>query len=238
MRKGAPPTEPPSKEDGAGGHSAPPPSHSENVLASAAKSQRQRRKTSQYISKHQAMNLMEALKFANVIGFPLNISVDIAWVFFSGTLDDRTRFARFQQRLSKWTSRRGFPLTMIWTREVGKHGGVNTHVLLHIPPWLMESGDFRRDFRRALERAFEPEGGPHDARAMIIQSAYSPEGKLRYNLKGLDPKDAKELGVSASFQGDLEGKRVGCTENISARARKRHQLSKQASGAVLQVEIR
>ena len=26
--------------------------------------------------------------------------------------------------------------------------------------------------------------------------------------------------MRASFQGDLEGKRVGCTENIGARARK------------------
>jgi hypothetical protein len=165
------------------------------------------------------MNLMEALKFANFIGCPLNVSVDISWPFFSGSVDDRTRFARCQQRLSKWTTRRDFPLRMIWMRQVGKQGGVHTHVLLHIPPWLMESGDFRRDFRRAVERAFEPEGGPHDARAMIIQSAYSPEGKLRYNLKGLDPRGANELGVRASFQGDLERKRVGCTENISARAR-------------------
>jgi hypothetical protein len=233
-----PSTELPSGEDRPADHTEASLDHCEDVPTIVSKTGRQRRKTSQYISKRQAVNLIEALKFANIIGYPLNVSVDISWLFFAGSIDDRTRFARWQQRLSKWTSRRNFPLIMIWTREVGKRGGINTHVLLHIPPWLMESGDFRRDFRQALERAFEPEGGVNHERALNIQPAYSPEGKLNYNLKGIDPRHAKEVGVSASFQGDLEGKRVGCTENISARARKRLQLGKQASGAVLQVEIR
>jgi hypothetical protein len=97
----------------------------ETILTSASKKRTRRRKPTRYISKRQAMNLMEALKFASLIGFPLNVCVDIAWVFFSGTVDDRTRFARCQQRLSKWTKRLGFPLTLIWTREVGKHGSIN-----------------------------------------------------------------------------------------------------------------
>ena len=181
-------------------------------LRQLMQAQNENRKTTRYISKRQAMNLMEALKFASLIGCPLNVSVDISWLFFFGSVDDRTRFARCQQRLSKWTKRHGFPLTLIWTREVGKHRGINTHVLLHVRPWLMDNGDFER----ALERAFEPEGGPNHEKAIKIQPAPFPEGKLGYNLKGLHPKDAKELGVCASFQGDLEGKRVGCTENIES----------------------
>jgi hypothetical protein len=50
--------------------------------------------------------LIEALKFADARGLPLNVSIDVAWVFFSGSDDDRTRFAHWQQRLSKWTTRR------------------------------------------------------------------------------------------------------------------------------------
>jgi hypothetical protein len=220
MPKSAPRTEQPSQEDGAADYTAPPPRFSENVCASTAKKGRQRRNTSQYITKRQATNLIAALKFANAIGFSPNVSVDISWVFFSGSVDDRTRFARWQQRISKWTSRRGFPLVMIWTREVGRNGGINTHVLLHVAPWFMDNGDFER----ALERAFEPEGGPSHAKAIKVQRAYFPDGKLRYNLKGIDPMHERELGVHASDQGVLEGKRAGCTENISARARKSYQL--------------
>jgi hypothetical protein len=208
---------------------APPPNNGEDVSQESsgrrlAQPQRQPRpkKRTKYISKRQAMNLIAALKFANVIDCPVNVSLDISWVFFAGSVDDRTRFVRCQERLSKWTTRRGFPLTMIWTREVGRNGGINTHVLLHVPSWLMNNGDFER----ALERAFEPEGGPNHEKAIKVQRAYFPEGKLRYNLKGIDPKHAKESGVRASDQGDLEGKRAGCTQNVSARARKSYQLGK------------
>jgi hypothetical protein len=229
-RESAAPKEASSVKRGGVGYDGSPADYGQNVPASVANRGRRHRRTSQYISKQQAVNLIAALEFANVIGCPLNVCVDIAWVFFFGILDDRTRFARWQQRLSKWTTRRDFPLHMIWTREVGKRGGVHTHVLLHIPPWLMESGDFRRDFRQAFERAFEPEGGANHERALKIQPAYSPEGKLNYNLKGIDPRHAKELGVRASFQGDLEGKRVGYTvgytENIGRGARKTYQLGK------------
>jgi hypothetical protein len=206
------PKEPASGQDGAADHSeVSPPGYCENVLASASKGRTQRRKTSQYISKHQAMNLIAALEFANVMGFPLNVSLDISWVFFSGSVDDRTRFARCKERLSKWAKRHRFPLTMIWTREVGINGGVHTHVLLYVPPWFMDNGDFER----ALKHAFEPEGGGTHPKAIKIQPAHFPEGKLRYNLKGIDPKHARELGMHASDQGVLQGKRAGCTENVA-----------------------
>jgi hypothetical protein len=91
------------------------------------------RKPSQHISKRQTTNLVAAFEFAETIGLPLNVSADIAWIFFAGIADDRTRFARCQQRLSKWALRHGFPLTMIWTREVGKNGSPHTHVLLLLP---------------------------------------------------------------------------------------------------------
>jgi hypothetical protein len=127
--------------------------HDGDKLATSAP-KRKRRRTNEFISKRQTTNLIAAFHFAETIGLPLNRSVDISWIFFSGNADDRTRFARFQQRLSKWAHRRGFPLTMIWTREVGQYGSPHTHVLLHVPPPLTQDGTFRR----ALERSLEPEG--------------------------------------------------------------------------------
>jgi hypothetical protein len=106
---------------------------------------------------------------------------------------------------------------MIWVREVGRHDAPHVHILIFVPPWLMDG-----DFQSALERAFEPEGGPTHDKAIFIQPAGNPRGKLLYMLKGLRPKDAKEFGVRASFQGEVEGKRVAVTENIGSRARQRY----------------
>ena len=178
-------------------------------------SKRKSRKPTQHISKRQATNIISALRFAEAIGLPLNVSVDISWIFFSGNTDDRTRFARCQQRLSKWALRRGLPLAMIWTREVGQNGGIHTHVLLHVPPLLTQDATFER----ALERSLEPEGGPTHDKAIMIQAAYNPLGKLRYNLKGVDPKHADEYGVRPAYQGELSGKRAGVTQNLSTKAR-------------------
>jgi hypothetical protein len=172
---------------------------------------------SKYIARRQARNLLDALAFADQIGLRLNVAVDICWPMFSGAVDDRTRFARCQQRLSKWAKRRGFALTLIWTRELGKYGSPHTHVLIHVPPWLMESNEFQF----AFERSLEPEGGATHEKAILIKPAYAPEGKLRYMLKGISRRDAKRFRVRASPQGEIEGKRVGCTENIGPRARAR-----------------
>ena len=187
----------------------------EDVATSASK--RKSRKPSQHIGKRQATNIIAALKFAEAIGFPLNVSVDISWIFFSGNTDDRTRFTGLQQRLSKWAGRRGFPLTMIWTREVGQYGSPHTHVLLHVPPIFIHDGTFQR----ALERSLEPEGGPIHDKAILFQKAYSPLGKLLYNLKGTDPKHASAFGIRPEYQGILAGKRAGFTQNLGPGARRK-----------------
>ena len=115
-----------------------------------------RRKLSKFITASQAKNLLNALNFAEHVGLRLNVAIDIFWLMFLGFADDRTRIARCQERLSKWCKRHGFPLTWLWVREIGKNGGLHVHILMHVPPWFMENGEFQS----ALERALEPEGGP------------------------------------------------------------------------------
>jgi hypothetical protein len=184
----------------------------------------------------QAMNLSAALDFADKIGLPLNVTIDIFWDMFGRFTHDRTRFARLQERLSKWCARRDFPLTMMWVREIGKNGGRHTHVLMHVPPWLMEDVQFETELKKEIEQALEPEGGPNHEKAVMTQPAPTPEGKLRYMLKGIHPRDAERLRVNGlpisdvSFQGELEGKRVGWTENIGERSRKRLEASSSRAG--------
>jgi hypothetical protein len=176
-----------------------------------------KRRQTRHITLRQANNLLAACAFAESIGFRLNVSIDIFWLMFGGFVEEATRFAKCRQRLSKWCARRQFGLTMIWVREVGANGALHTHILMHVPPWMMEDCTFQL----AFERTLEPEGGPTHEKAIKIQPAYWPEGKLRYMLKGMQRADATALKVRASYQGEIEGKRVGCTENIGPRARAR-----------------
>jgi hypothetical protein len=60
----------------------------------------------------------------------------------------------------------------------------------------------------------------HD-KAILIQPAYRPLGKLLYNLKGVVPRDAKEFGIRATYQGILSGKRAGFTQNLGPGARRK-----------------
>jgi hypothetical protein len=189
MLREIPEAEPAIDQDGG------PASDSASVAGSLGPTSQQR--TTEFISKRQTTNLMAAFEFADATGLPLSVSVDIAWIFFYGNAEDRTRFARCQQRLSKWAFRQGFRLAMIWTREVGKNGSPHTHVLIHVPPRLIQDGTFQR----ALESSLEPEGGPIHDKAILIQPAYRPLGKLLYNLKGTDPRHASTFSIRPAYQG-------------------------------------
>jgi hypothetical protein len=69
-------------------------------------------------------------------------------------------------------------------------------------------------FKLALERFFEPDGGPLHDKAIVIRPAYRPLGKLLYNLKGVDPKHASKFRIRPEYQGELTGKRAGSTQNL------------------------
>jgi hypothetical protein len=76
------------------------------------------------------------------------------------------------------------------------------------------------EFERLLCDWLEPEGGPNDA-AMKIKYAHGPIGWWKYCVKGLSRVDAKERRIRAVYQGEIEGKRSGMTQNISRAARQR-----------------
>jgi hypothetical protein len=119
MLREIPEAEPAIDQDGG------PASDSASVAGSLGPTSQQR--TTEFISKRQTTNLMAAFEFADAIGLPLSVSVDIAWIFFYGNAEDRTRFARCQQRLSKWAFRQGFPGSLLpivvgFAREFGIAG--------------------------------------------------------------------------------------------------------------------
>jgi hypothetical protein len=176
-----------------------------------------------HVTRNSAENLLEALKFAAETERPLNTSIDINWAMFAGDADDRRRLSKVQERLSKWFRRRGHELVWVWVREVGANGARHVHILVHVPPLLVDK------LTTALERLFEPEGGMLCDRAIEIKDAYWPTGKLRYMLKGLSPADGSRLSIRCKPQGKLVGKRSGTTENIGAAARRRWQAANAVS---------
>lgn len=108
----------------------------------------QKRRLTRHIALRQANNLIAACAFAEAIGCRLNVSIDICWLMFSGYVGDAKRLANCQRRLSKWFMRRGFALVMIWVREIGANGALHTHILVHVPRWLMEDGTFEIAFEK------------------------------------------------------------------------------------------
>src|SRR5262249_38289766 len=73
---------------------------------------------SKYITDAQAINIIEAVRFAKSLGIPLVAHLTIHWACTDiGDDPDGKLFAKFREGLSKWTRRRGFDLTAVWARE-------------------------------------------------------------------------------------------------------------------------
>ncbi|MFY9836750.1 MAG: ribbon-helix-helix domain-containing protein [Xanthobacteraceae bacterium] len=59
--------------------------------------------------------------------------------------------------------------------------------------------------------------------AILVKFAGGPVGWWRYSVKGLRRAEAKERGIRAVNQGEVDGKRSGMTQNINRAARQRWQ---------------
>jgi hypothetical protein len=86
----------------------------------------------------------------------------------------------------------------------------------------MERDDFQFAFQAELEASLRPEGEPTHEKAIMVKPADYPLGKFRYMLKGVSRQTASKLGISKiAYQGEVDGKRVGWTENIGSTARRK-----------------
>src|SRR5262245_13643627 len=130
------------KPKGSAGESAPDP-HISVVCPFPAQPSEQRKhhgryraRGTKYISVPQATNIVEAVKFAKLIGLPLVAHLTIHW---SGTIafddHDGARFAKVREGLSKVLFRRCIPVAWVWCRECKAHTDiVHCHLLFHLPP--------------------------------------------------------------------------------------------------------
>jgi hypothetical protein len=173
------------------------------------------RRRSTHLTGVAADNLYAATRFAAERGTPINCAISINWTMFSGFgIPDDVRLARLQERLRHRFERQGLELVWWWVREMGG-GAPNTHIAAH------NAFATNEVFKRLLSDCLEPEGGPNDNAAIYVRLAYNPLGWWRYCCKGLSRQEAKQRLIRPTYQGEIDGKRSGSTQNINRAARER-----------------
>lgn len=179
----------------------------------------------------QIINLVAAVRHADIIGLPLNRMVTIHWQAAGIPLIAMAKATgRFTDMMAKALARNGARTAWLWVHENGDGKGGHCHMLAHIPAGLVEPMSRRQrewlrritgqPYRRGVIHS-KPIGGRlglekgnPDLHAINLQSA------LSYVLKG-----ASEAAATSTFLNRLEpggriiGKRCATSQNIGAKAR-------------------
>ena len=196
----------------------------------AAKKPKRALRASKYITMRQATNIMEAVRFAKMIGLPLVAHLTIHWSLTDvGDDADGKLFARVREGLDKWLRRHGVEFAGVWARERqagGQSDAVHCHLLFHLPVEY-RTGKKLRQVEEAILRLVKRHGcGVWGDNAIDLRLHDNPDGK--YLIKGGGPKIWKRFGLRKEhrrLQGIIHGKRSGVTENIGEAARGRRESS-------------
>jgi hypothetical protein len=183
-----------------------------------------------YIPVAQATNILEAVKFAKLIGLPLVAHLTIHWAFTdAGDDPDGKLFAKFREGLSKWLRRQGIVFTATWSRERmsgGQAEVVHGHLLFHLPVEYRSSARLLQ-IEAAIYRLIKRHGRDYWAdeviKLVIHDKLPYPDGK--YLIKGGGQKVWKLFRVLKEhrrLQGIIHGKRCGTTQNIGRAARRQN----------------
>lgn len=223
---------------------------SQLVLATFPIQERRPPKPTAFISSPKIKSAWLAGAAANYNGWPLNTFVTIAWRVAPGVSDCQAE--GFHHDLLKLQSawcrderkRVGEnklpPLAAIWTKEVGKHLGFHTHMLLHMPDcsyrtylyWLKSAA------HRLVGAPPVAVGATLSNLRLVHVSRVNPHGPdqdnvFAYMMKGGDPTEtlsvlmdgehtrhliAEFLGIKPKFQGVVLGARVGNSGAIGPKA--------------------
>jgi hypothetical protein len=195
-----------------------------------------RARGSKYISVSQAINIVEAVKFAKSIGLPLVAHATIHW---SGTVafddPDGQRFAKVREGFHKYLLRRKLRggLTGMWCRECKAHTDVvHCHLLFHLPLEYRSDATLLQIEAALFRLVGRHGGGILGEFAVKLKIWPDPDGL--YLLKGGGPEVWKRFCVKKKFresQGIIHGKRCGTTQNIGRAARALADEKKQRGAA-------
>lgn len=209
--------------------------------------------TTNCISRKQALNLIEAMRFAEGIGIPLNTFVTIAFKGSSIYPGDgpptqaQTRACRAAAlaTVTRLAAAHGFSTAYAWALERVTGRGLHVHMLCHLPAQAHEQ--LRDALAQRIKRTFgwDSQAGNWHFKPLEIApeclEGLDPARKLLYLLKGLDPEvSTYRRNMTKGFldqkpQGRIYGKRVGVSRNIDQSARRQSGRRERATLADLDV---
>lgn len=176
---------------------------------------------SHHINRVPAVNIHHATRFAEGHGAPLNTFITINFTEVGLAAGASRAFRKLLcQRFAPWLRRssgarvRTAP-TYVWAIE-NTASTVAAHWLVHLP-----NGTTKAFVDRLHSWLENLAGTPPLARTVQIKRVYNLIGARRYILKGVSPDWARHLGIRASDQGVVNGKRSGFSRNLGPAARKR-----------------
>lgn len=189
-------------------------------------------RTSDFLTDYEVKNLAEAATYAFYQLSPLNRHVTIHCELAGVSLEDVHRFRKsFLKLIGDWLRLRDIPICFLWVLENPLGGGLNLHVLLHLPPeHALPFARHQRSWLRAAGGSWKPKAiktdpvGPKHWLDDPPKYTRAIDGMVRYLLKGATPetcdflstRDAKLIHV---YQGHIIGKRAGVSEATGPKAR-------------------
>lgn len=179
------------------------------------------------LSEADAGKLLGAAARALQIGLPFNRFTTVHWES-AGVADGLKATGRLLKLMGDWLRSRGRQAAFVWVREDGPGKGAHVHILLHLPPdlidafnrrqrgWLAACGaqwrggvlrtrSIGRTYRQALGRG-------QDYVANLAET-------VDYVLKGADHRARERFGIRRREDGGaVVGKRCGVSQNLGPTA--------------------
>jgi hypothetical protein len=176
------------------------------------------------LTRDQVKDMRAAAEFAYESGHPLNLSIDINWTrTWVGNDPDGRILGHLMELIRKWLKPRYCKVFALIAVRENPDGCPNTHILVHCPPAVL------RNFERQVLTVLDADCHGLDDCAVKFKrlgkgnsTLKATLGKLAYMCKGMDPKDAKEFGISCAPQGRINGKRASISQGIHRAARQRY----------------
>lgn len=179
------------------------------------------------LCESDAGKLLEAKERALRIGLPFNRFSTVHWEA-AGVTDGLTATGRLLKLMGDWLRSRGRQAAFVWVREDGHGKGAHVHILLHLPPDLIDA--FNRRQRgwlaacgtrwrkgvlktRSIGRTYQQAlGGGLDYLANLAET-------VDYVLKGADHRTRERFGIRRCEDGGaVVGKRCGVSQNLGPTA--------------------